>query len=282
MQAYAYWGANLHQKNLNVPRPKNFRNNFKNKHNLFIIALVIIGMDKSEILVKIKHLNIQLEKAINDPQLTENIPFLKAVIQQSAVSLYQAASELDQAHTEPKAPGIKIIRQEEVLEKKPEPVMEKPIMEKPVVHEVVEKEVIESKVIKAEPEVITKVAPVQKPRIEAKVEIPADDEREEELTLNEKLARNKKPVQNIADKSTEKPIKDLVKHIPIVKKFEFINGLFDGNADAYKTALTQVESSGSYELATGFLETSIIEPFDWQSKEDLAAEFFALVKRRYS
>lgn len=266
----------MQQKNLIVSSLKNFRNNFKNKHNLFIIALVIIGMDKSEILARIEHLNIQLEKAINDPQLRENIPFLKAIIQQNAISLYHAASDLDEARAESKSPGVKVIRQEEVMARKPEPVIEKP-----VVSEVLKKEVVESNPVKIEPEVITKVAPIQKPKVEAKIETTLNDEREEELTLNDKLARTKKPVQNIVDKSIEKPIKDLVKHIPIVKKFEFINGLFDGNADAYKTALAQVESSGSYESATGFLETSIIEPFDWQSKEELAAEFFALVKRRY-
>ena len=116
----------------------------------------------------------------------------------------------------------------------------------------------------------------QGPSIVKQEEIDLD-----EATVNGKIAKYKQPTINLADKLKDTPIQELVKAISISKKFEFINELFKGNADAYKACISSVESAGSFEAAANFIESNIADTYAWDDNENLAAEFFLLVKRRY-
>lgn len=129
--------------------------------------------------------------------------------------------------------------------------------------------VVEVNIPKAEEVIATKI-------VEVKKEIIA-----EAVTVNDKISKTAVPPQNIAEKLKETPIADLVKAIAISKKFEFINLLFDGNSDVYKQCIQTIQSSKDYNTAIQYLEQNILEQFDWQEHEKLAAEFFSLVRRRF-
>lgn len=240
-------------------------------------------MDNNGILEQLKQINIQLENALKEVEKGQDITFFKALVQKNAIDLYQKASMLDQA-LKSRNPEIKIITHEQVSRPEPPEKKEEPAVTEPVKNETPAEPVPEEKV-----QVVEKTVPAEQKHIETapspapkpKV-IATTVEDDQELSLNEKLSKNKQPVMNIADKSKETAIKDLVKFISIGKKFEFINGLFDGNADVYKTALQTVQHASSYEEATQYLESNITGPYEWDANENLAAEFFSLVKRRFS
>jgi hypothetical protein len=243
-------------------------------------------MNNHEIIEQIKKLNVLIEQALNEAGNSPNINFYKSLIQQNAIDMYQKASALapHNSHADVKAhPDIRIIRQEQILEKEMIPEVQ------PVIKEAVHAPVVEQPVREQPALVNTTEIPEKKtvvitppPSIKPKTRTVEDHyDGEQELTLNDKISKNKQPVLNVAEKSKETPIKDLVKFISIGKKFEFINGLFDGKAEVYKSSLNTVQNASSYEEATHFLESNIIGPYQWDANETLAAEFFGLIKRRF-
>ncbi|MFM6983400.1 MAG: hypothetical protein ACKOXF_04650 [Chitinophagaceae bacterium] len=103
----------------------------------------------------------------------------------------------------------------------------------------------------------------------------------DDVSLNAKLSMNKQPVVNIAEKSKETPITDLAKAISISKKFEFIKGLFEGDGESYKTAISALQQSASYQDAINYLDTQVRSRYDWSDNEDLSKELLTLLKRRF-
>ena len=177
---------------------------------------------------KLNQIEESLKKTIEFIQkdsLKLNANFISDYLKNKAIEIYNLSNEINaQIHIENKVPEIKIIKKQELeireeeikhttteVEKKPEPVIV--VEEKPIPIE------------KAEP---------KKPLI---VNEEDDEDEEEKVNINEKIAKTQQPVVNIADKLKETPIKELVKAISIGKKFEFINELFEGNADAYKETI---------------------------------------------
>ncbi len=230
-------------------------------------------MNNPEILEQLKRLNLLIENALNEAGKGQNISFFKTLIQQNAVDIYQNASMLE-GTVNPEPAEKKISRQEFLVN------LEEPDVTEPI------KQVVEAEPVKnVHSTEISEKKPVETIPAQAfqhKVKITRDQvPDDQELSLNERLSKNKQPVMNFADKSNLTPITDLVKFIPIGKKFEFINGLFDGNADVYKSSLHTVQHASSYEQATEYLESNIIGPYDWNANEKLAAEFFGLIKRRF-
>ncbi len=119
-----------------------------------------------------------------------------------------------------------------------------------------------------------------------KVQEPAstslvDKKISDDVSLNAKLSMNKQPVVNIAEKSKETPIADLAKAISISKKFEFIKGLFEGDGESYKAAISALQLSASYNDAINYLDTQVRSRYDWSDNEDLSKELLTLLKRRF-
>ena len=221
---------------------------------------------------KLNQIEESLKKTIEFIQkdsLKLNANFISDYLKNKAIEIYNLSNEINaQIHIENKVPEIKIIKKQELeireeeikhttteVEKKPEPVIV--VEEKPIPIE------------KAEP---------KKPLI---VNEEDDEDAEEKVNINEKIAKTQQPVVNIADKLKETPIKELVKAISIGKKFEFINELFEGNADAYKDYIKQLESAGSYENAIAYTENNFTETQAWQENEKLVLDMMLLIKRRY-
>lgn len=258
--------------------------------------------NNKEIFKALKQLNEALGASINDAENSENISFFKESIKQAAINLYSQAQLINLNPLVKLPVEIKIIKSETIVEdtiaapepSKPMPIpIQAPIVEKaaPVINipaaknEVRVTEIIKEEVSKIAPPIIEKEVPPiaqksvnnnQGPSIVKQEEIDLD-----EATVNGKIAKYKQPTINLADKLKDTPIQELVKAISISKKFEFINELFKGNADAYKACISSVESAGSFEAAANFIESNIADTYAWDDNENLAAEFFLLVKRRY-
>jgi len=255
--------------------------------------------NNKEILHSLKHIVDALGATINDAEKGDNMAFYKESIKHAALNLFEQAQLINPSLVVKPPVEIKIIQTEPIVEKaaqvieipKVEPqIIKEPIEEKaqPVINiplpkkqiEVVEPIVVKNTEVKLPPKEIVPevklnpVTPVSMVNKQEEIDI-------DEATVNGKIAKFKEPVINLADKLKDTPIKELVKAISISKKFEFINELFQGNAEAYKTCLTAVESAGTFEQAANYLESNVVDTYAWNDNEDLAAEFFLLVKRRY-
>jgi hypothetical protein len=273
-------------------------------------------MNQQERLEQLKSLLNSSEKAIIEIQNGTNIDFYSALIQTNSIECFNLSKQLVNLNSSPIAkesvievakpietivpetPSTPVVKIEQPIEVVLEPVVEsviEPIQEttepEPIkAIEIVKEEVkieepiveiVEAPIFEKKIETNTKSeenAPVSKPVI-AKVETPEDD-----TSLNAKLSKNKTPVLNFADKSTETAIADLSKAISIGKKFEFINGLFAGNSEVYKNSIQTLQNAENFEAAINYIENEITSQFDWNDSENenLAAEFFALIKRRFN
>lgn len=177
-------------------------------------------------------------------------------------------------------PPVEIIAELIIEPPAPEPIVEipAPVIETRVV------ETVEVPVSPPAPPVPpAPVAPPTPPKAQEPAPTSIVDKKiSDDVSLNAKLSMNKQPVVNIAEKSKETPIADLAKAIAISKKFEFIKGLFDGDGEAYKAAISALQTSASYEDAVNYIDSQVRSRYDWSDNEDLSAELMTLLKRRFS
>ena len=277
-------------------------------------------MNQQEIIDQIKSLLNSSEKAIIEIQNGTNIDFYITLIQQNNIDCFNLskriqstkvsesniASKLEiQKPHEPITVQVETVVETQIPDIEPvsivepitEPILEpivEPILE-PIAEPIKGAEKTEAPIQEpiAQIEVETFAEPDQESMIEEAVKTPLKttpsiqtskfkEEETDEFSVNSKISKNKQPVLNFADKSTETSISDLAKAISIGKKFEFINGLFDGNSEAYKNCIHTIQSAENYPSAINYIENEINNQFDWNEHEQLAAEFFALIKRRFN
>jgi hypothetical protein len=218
-------------------------------------------MNFTELSQKIKQISQEINHALNELEKNKNSSFFKTFLQQKSIELYEATLSLDtETHIKNEEANIQI----ESL-----PVLEEiePTPESVVIH------------TNTEPIVQKHEEQIPKTHIEEPVHAVEDND---QISLNEKLSKTKISTQNYAEKSKETPISDLLKAISISKKFEFINGLFDGNSEAYKTCINTIQNAESYESAIEYLEQDVLVNFNWDENEKLASELFLLIKRRFN
>lgn len=226
---------------------------------------------------KLSQLEETLKKTIEFVQKDStklNINFVSDYVKNKAIEIYNIANDLTiNQPIENKVPEIKIIKKQE-LEIKEETVKPQVVQEEnKVIPEIKKPE--PSQIAEEKPKPIEKAEP-KKPLI-----INEEEDDEEKVNINEKIAKTQQPVVNIADKLKETPIKELVKAISIGKKFEFINELFEGNAEAYKEYIKQIENAGSYQNAMSFTEANFTDTQAWLENEKLVLDMMLLIKRRY-
>lgn len=100
-----------------------------------------------------------------------------------------------------------------------------------------------------------------------------------EIILEEFLQKINQ-IGGVAAKQQNSPINSLTAVISISQKHEFINGLFAADVEAYKKAITQIESCKDLNEALLFAENNLVDQFAWKHKEKLASEFVSLIRRR--
>ena len=254
-------------------------------------------MQNSEILVQLQQLHQALADTILQAEKGNNLTFYKESIKHTALHIFEKAQLLETNISTAKAtPTIKIIKQQEIItelipiEHKieiPIPDSIVPIIEKPIIAEPKVEIQIPTAPIKVEEIVAVVPDPVKEimnevtPKAHTSYVHPSEGLADDDNSLNAKLAKNKIPMQNIADKLTGMPIKELAKSISISKKFELIKELFHNNADAYKATLESIEQSANYAQAKEILQNQKDNNSKWHENEDLAAEFSELVRRRF-
>jgi hypothetical protein len=86
---------------------------------------------------------------------------------------------------------------------------------------------------------------------------------------------------SVAEKMSHTPIKDLKVAIGLNQKFQFIKELFDADADAYKSAVSKLNSFSGGTEAEQYLRNELMATYGWDEEEPLVISFTELVQRRY-
>lgn len=89
---------------------------------------------------------------------------------------------------------------------------------------------------------------------------------------------------DLSDKLSQRPIKDLTKAMGINEKIFTVNELFGGNSDEMNNMLVALNGLSSYDEAKNVLMRSVASKYDWSSDEKVkkARTFLKLVSRRYN
>lgn len=86
---------------------------------------------------------------------------------------------------------------------------------------------------------------------------------------------------SLADKLKKTPVKSLKAAIGINQKFLFISNLFDGDKDAFQTAISRLDSCASFIEADEYILNELKPRYTWQMKNAIVKELVDLVQRRY-
>ncbi len=98
-------------------------------------------------------------------------------------------------------------------------------------------------------------------------------------SINEKLKQSK---IDLGDTLTEVPIRDLRKAIGVNDRFLFINELFRGDEVAYERSIKTINSFTIFAEAEYWIQRELKVKNGWNSNNEMVAQFFQLVKRRFS
>jgi hypothetical protein len=98
-------------------------------------------------------------------------------------------------------------------------------------------------------------------------------------SINEKLKQSK---IDLGDTLTEVPIRDLRKAIGVNDRFLFINELFRGDEVAYERSIKTINSFSIFAEAEYWIQRELKVKNGWDTNNEMVAQFFQLVKRRFS
>ncbi|HEX2683339.1 MAG TPA: hypothetical protein VHL77_05385 [Ferruginibacter sp.] len=98
-------------------------------------------------------------------------------------------------------------------------------------------------------------------------------------SLNEKLRQSK---IDLGEALTEVPIRDLRKAIGINDRFLFINELFRGDEAAYERSIKTINGFSIFAEAEYWIQRELKVKNGWDPGNEMVAQFYQLVKRRFS
>jgi hypothetical protein len=121
--------------------------------------------------------------------------------------------------------------------------------------------------------------PVQKPKAETTFKEVNESVVANGSSLNEKLKQSK---IDLGDTLTEAPIRDLRKAIGVNDRFLFINELFRGDEAAYERSIKTINGFSIFAEAEYWIQRELKVKNGWDPGNEMVAQFYQLVKRRFS
>ena len=138
----------------------------------------------------------------------------------------------------------------------------------------------------AEPEIPTLVHQPNYRAAEVKEELKEQVKKEvnetvtsQQTSLNEQLAEAR---PELAQKLSEQPVKDLRKAIGINDRYVFINELFRGDEAMYERSIKTINNFSIFAEAEYWIQRELKIKLGWDDTMPAVAEFYALIKRRFS
>lgn len=102
---------------------------------------------------------------------------------------------------------------------------------------------------------------------------------EERRTLNDYL--NRQDRSTLADQHRQRKIESLTKHISVNQKFMFIRELFNNDADAYASAIRELDTQSTYAEAINLIRRDFSQNYRWKMDSEEVLEFMELITKRF-
>lgn len=137
-----------------------------------------------------------------------------------------------------------------------------------------------------EEEVITEVLLEEEPELQEEIEEGVQEaveqiEQQMEETLKMVMPSIPQSGQSLAEKLSQAKVHDLTKAFGISEKFLFMNELFEGDSDSYKSALNTLNSFESWDEAEKEL-LNLSNNYKWDQESEYVTRFMTVVERRYA
>jgi hypothetical protein len=124
-----------------------------------------------------------------------------------------------------------------------------------------------------------------KSKVEEKQVVSAPEPEEAPIEVNEELMSlfEIKEAEDLGDKLSKLPIKDLTKAMSINERIFTINELFGGDHVLFAKTVDHLNGLSNYEQAVDYLLKGVAEKHDWEDPQHLkkAEQFIHLVQRRF-
>lgn len=160
----------------------------------------------------------------------------------------------------------------ELPEEVKEIIREEKAKPKPVVRQEPPEPVVEKKI-----EVPPTPAPVKNtpPPAPSKIKVSTD---EDVLELFQE-----KKVTDLSEKLSTMPVSDLMKSMGLNERILTVNELFDGDANAFKKVMTDLNNLDSFEEAKRYLALNVVGRYGWtkRDKKNKAKVLIKTIRRRY-
>ena len=236
---------------------------------------------------KISDLLSKISKAIENPEFSAVSKLERDLLKQHIRDLYE---EIDAIGLEINSVVVEPVKKETVSEQAVP--TKKPIIKPNDDLFMKEEKVIVQHTEPVKTEVVTvkkENAPVAKPEI--KIEAPVEKKAEKvaqtvSSSINESIkaggslneALKTSSAVEMHKKLATKPLKEL---IDLNKKFVLLNELFTGNAEAYTTAITHIDTLPDYEAAQSFITTQLVSNYYWDETKQSTRMFSKLVRMKF-
>ena len=102
---------------------------------------------------------------------------------------------------------------------------------------------------------------------------------EDVVEINDAVAQNS---TSLADKLRSKSIQKLADSIALNERFLYSNELFNGNMEAFKRALNELDHIASLDDATRYMEVQLKVEHSWNEESTTVQQFIQLVERRFN
>jgi len=102
---------------------------------------------------------------------------------------------------------------------------------------------------------------------------------EERRTLNDYL--NRQDRSTLADEHRQRKIDSLGQHISVNQKFMFIRELFNNDADAYASAIRELDTQSTYAEAINLIRRDFSQNYRWKMDSEEVLEFMELITKRF-
>ena len=191
------------------------------------------------------------EDKIEEPVLTEELP-----IEETFVESNLDSEKIEEEEEEKKSSSAPEVEADEIIANPIEEVDEVILEESISISEDSTKD-------------ITNEEPI-------KDDLPESDTKKE---INDAMAINE---TSVADKLRSNSIQKLADSIALNERFLFSNELFNGNMEAFKRALTELDHIASIADAQRYIDVQLKTENQWNMESETVERFVSLVKRRFN
>jgi len=100
-------------------------------------------------------------------------------------------------------------------------------------------------------------------------------------TINEIISPSNENT-SVADTLEKGGVSDLHAAIGINERFLFINELFDGDDEAYKSAINQLNDFLHLPEALKYVRAELSDRYTWDQEQESTISFYSLIEKRYA